>query len=74
MIDDSESYRLARFATPAEAEAALHALREAGIDCRIVPESPDVSGADAGWNPVHLVCTLEDRIQAIVTLERARVI
>jgi hypothetical protein len=29
---------------------------------------------DAAWVPVHLVCNAVDRIQAIVTLERARVI
>jgi hypothetical protein len=29
---------------------------------------------DSAWIPVHLVCNADDRIQAIVTLERARVL
>lgn len=74
MLENTDTYLLARFATPAEAEPALHCLREAGIECRVVPESKDAPGADAAWSPVHLVCGLDDRIQAIVTLERARVI
>jgi len=74
MLENPETYLLARFATPAEAQPASHCLREAGIECHILPESPDTVGPDAAFSPVHLVCGMEDRIQAIVTLERARVI
>jgi len=74
MLEETPMYRLARFGTAAEAESAFRCLTEAGIDCRIVPESSSDSAADAAFSAVHLVCSLEDRIQAIVTLERARVI
>jgi len=73
MIEETPTYRLARFSTAAEAENAMRCLTDAGIDCSIVPESVD-SPADAAWGGVHLICRAEDRIQAIVTLERARVI
>lgn len=74
MLEETPMYRLARFGTAAEAEGALRCLIDAGIDCRIVPETESDSAADAAFSAVHLVCQMEDRIQAIVTLERARVI
>jgi hypothetical protein len=74
MLEDTQTYRLARFSTSAEAEGAHRCLADAGIECRIVPEAGPDNDFDAAFGAVHLVCRLEDRIQAIVTLERARVI
>ncbi len=74
MLEDSESYRLARFASAAAAEPALRCLAEAGIECGLVAESDGRSAGPLVDEPVHLVCGSSDRIQAIVTLERARVI
>lgn len=74
MLEDGETYRLARFSSAAEAETALRCLIDAGIECRLVPEIDESLPMDAAWVPVHLVCNSVDRIQAIVTLERARVI
>ena len=71
MFEDTETYRLARFSSAWDAETARRCLTDAGIDSAIVPESGDSPDAD---EPVHLVCRSVDRIQAIVVLERARVI
>lgn len=73
MLEDEGTYRLARFSSAAEARNALRCLTDAGIEARIVPESDGGSAADAAFTAVHLVCDPADRIQAIVTLERARV-
>lgn len=71
MFDDSDTYRLARFSSAYDAENARRSLTDAGIESAIVPESGDSPEID---DPVHLVCRSVDRIQAIVVLERARVI
>jgi hypothetical protein len=74
MLEESETYRLARFGSAAAAENALRSLLDAGIECRLEPELDEGMPVDAAWVPVHLVCNAVDRIQAIVPLERARVI
>jgi hypothetical protein len=74
MMEEIETYRIARFGSVAEAENALRCLTDAGIDCHLVPESDEGSPTDIAWSPVHLVCNAADRIQAIVTLDRARVL
>ena len=74
MLENSETCRLARFGSALEAEAAQRCLSDVGIPCTLVPVDAE-SVPEAGWGEaVFLVCGADDRIQATVAMERARII
>lgn len=74
MSEPADTYTLARFSSAADAETAQRCLTDAGLESWILPESPEAQIDPWGTVPVHLVCRSDDRILAIVVLERARVI
>ncbi len=75
MLDDTEIYTLARFSNRHDAENAQRHLTESGVDSEIVPEEQSDLPADLAWAlPALLRCRSSDRIQAILVLERARVL
>ena len=74
MFEDTETYRLARFSTATEAEVAQRCLSDVGIPTSLIAVDGE-SVPEAGWGEaVFLVCRSDDRIQATVALERARII
>lgn len=73
MFEDEEVYRIARFASGSDAENAQRFLQDAGIESAIIPEDDDLPPEMRFAGPAWLVCRATDRIQAIATLERARV-
>jgi hypothetical protein len=74
MFDETEMYMLMRFSSRIDAESAQRHLLEAGVESEIVSEAGSDVPADMIYAmPARLMVRIEDRIQAIAALERARV-
>lgn len=74
MFEDTETYPLRRFSSALDAEVAQRCLADVGIDSFLTPVDGETV-PEAGWaEAVFLVCRADDRIQATVALERARII
>ena len=74
MFENTETYALRRFSSALDAEVAQRCLSDAGIDSFLTPVDAEIV-PEAGWGEaVFLMCRADDRIQATVTLERARII